>query len=219
MDLQTFIFEQETLKQLKRLRVAVDPQLEVAALCRREFAAGSNGRLLLFEQVIGSDFPLVANMFGSDKRAANMLRCRSLDEFSERLSSFMQKKNGTLQQRLQLPTALSVPATGTPCCQQVTAATDVTRLPAIRSWPGEQKPYLTLGLLLSRHPETTEMNLGLYRAQILDSKRIAINLAPGSGAAEHLRVAEKLQQPLPVSLLLGGDPAWIGCCRTTAKGL
>jgi 4-hydroxy-3-polyprenylbenzoate decarboxylase len=208
MDLQTFIFAQEA-NRLKRLQVAVDPQLEVAAICRREFAAGNASRILLFEQVIGADYPLVANLFGTEARAAQMLGCGSLTEFSQRLATFFQQKTGTVEQRLLFPSeGVSTPLVK-PRCQQVIAATAVTLLPAICSWPKETKPYLTLALLVSSHPVTAELNLGLYRAQILGPNRIAINFSSGSGAAEHLRAAEQLGQSLPVSLLLGGDPAWI----------
>lgn len=208
MDLQSFIFPQEARIDLKRIGAAVDPHLEVAALCRREFASGGKSRILLFEQLIGSKYPLVANLFGTEPRVAQLLGSRSLTEFSQRLSTYLQQKSGTVRQRLRLSGDVSSPPT-TARCQQYIAVTDVTQLPAICSWPAEKNPYLTLALLLTRHPETAETNLGLYRAQILAKDRIAVNFSAGSGAAEHFHAAQRLQQSLPACLFLGGDPAWI----------
>ncbi len=62
-------------------------------------------------------------------------------------------------------------------------------------------------MALTQHPETGLRNLGLYRAQVTDSKRLAINFAPSSGAAEHLAAAAEEKKPLPISLILGSDPA------------
>ncbi|HEY5674777.1 MAG TPA: UbiD family decarboxylase [Malonomonas sp.] len=209
MDLQTFILQQESSNSLRRIRAQVDPQLEVAALCRREFSLGKDNRAIFFEQIKGSGFPLVANLFGNEARTAQLLGARSFAQFRQRLSSYLHARTGTAQQRLLVDSVCAPVHLSSPDCQQVIAATDVTALPAIRSWPGEIKPYLTLALLLSSHPETAAINLGLYRAQILGADRIAINFSTGSGAAEHFCAAQRLQQPLPVSLLLGGDPAWL----------
>ena len=209
MDLQDFICAQETDNVLRRVKVAVDPYLEIAALCRREFRSGPQNRVLLFEQVTGAAFPLVANLFGNEARTAQMLRCGTLSEFSQRLVNFFRAEPGSSQQRLLSRTDDFSASKTKPLCQQIVAATDVTRLPAICSWSAEKNPYLTLALLITKHPETAETNLGLYRAQILDANHMAVNFSAASGAAEHYLAAQRLQQPLPVSLILGGDPAWI----------
>ncbi len=64
-------------------------------------------------------------------------------------------------------------------------------------------------MALTEDLETGARNLGLYRAQVIDFNRLAINFSSGSGAAKHLSKAKKLNQPLPISLILGSDPALI----------
>ncbi|MCK5825509.1 MAG: UbiD family decarboxylase, partial [Desulfuromusa sp.] len=86
-------------------------------------------------------------------------------------------------------------------------AVNLLKLPAIQSWSGEGGRYLTLAMVITQHPRTGHRNLGLYRAQIIDSNRLAVNFSPSSGAAEHLRVAAEDGNPLPISLILGSDPA------------
>ena len=209
MDLRIFLDQLEAQQALKRIAVSVDPRLEVAALCRRQFATSGGGQVLLFENVLGADLPLVANLFGSEQRTAQMLRSSSLEDFSQKLSAFFGKKSGSARDRLRTPSQPQQETRNKLTRRQIFTVADTSLLPAICSWPAEQKPYLTLALLITEHPETGQRNLGLYRAQIIANNRIAINFSTGSGAFDHLKAAEKMQQPLPASLVLGGDPALI----------
>ena len=59
---------------LVRVREEVDPHLEMAAIHRAVFARG--GSALLFENVRGSRFPAVSNLFGTTDRARFLFRTR-----------------------------------------------------------------------------------------------------------------------------------------------
>ena len=101
-DLQTFVAELEKLDQLRRVRVEVDPILEISAIADRmskspcpEGIAGApstdpmhgglGGRALLFEKVRGSDMPVLINAFGSYARVRMALGCESLEQLADRL--------------------------------------------------------------------------------------------------------------------------------------
>lgn len=204
MDLRQFLQQLDTEHGLRRVAVPVDPDLEVAALCRREFARAEAGQALHFIQVKGSPFTLAANLFGCEARVSAMLRAESLAAFTARIKDFLGSKVGTSAARLNVAAAQPLVAQGRWVTQP---QIDLSLLPAVRSWPGESGRYLTLALAISQHPQSGEKNLGLYRAQILGPDRLAVNFARGSGAAEHLAVAEQLGQPLPLCLMVGGDPA------------
>ncbi|MDA3902802.1 MAG: UbiD family decarboxylase [Desulfuromusa sp.] len=211
MDFQAYLQQLSELDKLKRVKACVNSRLELAALCRREFTKDNGGHALLFEQVSNSPFSVAANLFGSAQRASLLLHSASFDHFSDKLKTLLQQKTGSVAERLRF--------TKTTENTFLTAQTDLqfdpdfalTNLPAIQSWPGEGGRYLNLSMALTQHPQTGRRNLGLYRAQLIDSARLALNFAPGSGAAEHLAVAAKEQQPLPISLILGSDPAllWV----------
>ena len=67
-DLRDFINQLESMGELKRVAVEVDPYLEITEICDRTLKAG--GPALLFENVKGSHAPVLANLFGTAKRVA-----------------------------------------------------------------------------------------------------------------------------------------------------
>lgn len=208
IDLKGFIARLRQLDELREVAEPVDPQLQLAACCRREFA-GEKGQALLFREVQGARFPAAANLFGSQRRAAELLHSRSLDDFSGRVETLLAGlKSQTSWSGLNELTGQN-PAVESGL--QHRPELTLTELPAIKSWPGEGGRYLTLALAVSRHPLTGVVNLGLYRAQLLGPDRLALNFSPASGAAEHLRLAAEKGCALPISLVLGGDPAlwWV----------
>src|SRR5262245_25706997 len=76
-DLRDFIDALERAGELKRIRVEVDPVLEVTEITDRVSKAG--GPALLFERPKGSSMPLLINAFGSEKRMALALEAESVD--------------------------------------------------------------------------------------------------------------------------------------------
>ena len=67
-DLRDFIDQLESDGDLKRIRQAVDPNLEITEISDRVLRAG--GPALLFENPLGSEIPLLANLFGTEQRVA-----------------------------------------------------------------------------------------------------------------------------------------------------
>ena len=206
MDLREYLQQIDALGELQIVKVRVNTRLELAALCRREFSRHQGGHALLFEQVANSTFPVAANMFGSERRASRLLHSDSFDHFSEKLQKLLQQKSGNVAERLQFFENDGELLTAKETELQSMPDVDLLSLPAIQSWSGEGGYYLTLAMVLTQHPQTGSRNLGLYRVQIIDSNHLAVNFAPGSGAAEHLAVAEESGGALPISLILGSDP-------------
>ncbi len=207
MDLPVYLTKLQQLDQIESVATEVSCDLELAALCRREFAKPDGGKALLFKQLKGSKLPVVANLFGSELRAAQMLHSRSFVEIEGKVKRWMQAGQGTAEQRLNSNVAARKRVDSLHTNLQQADHPDAQSLPAIRSWSGETGRYLTLALTVTQHPDTGQCNLGLYRAQILGEDRIALNFAPGSGAAQHLQVVAERNEVLPVALFLGSDPA------------
>ena len=71
-DLRDFIDGLERDNQLKRIKVEVDPRLEMTEICDRVLKQG--GPALLFEkpngQKAGHTMPVLANLFGTPQRVA-----------------------------------------------------------------------------------------------------------------------------------------------------
>src|SRR5690554_8216129 len=65
-DLRDFIDQLEKLGELKRISAEVDPHLEMTEICDRTLQAG--GPALSCENPKGYDMPVLANLFGTQKR-------------------------------------------------------------------------------------------------------------------------------------------------------
>lgn len=189
---------------VKRITSTVSPDLEIAALCRREFTSDRGGRALLFDAVSGTSVRIVANLFGTQERLLNMLNVNACE---------LKNKVKTLIQSGTEDAAANISAQCNQWAQQAAEpdyphqTLSLNDIPALRSWPGEKDRYLTLALAHTVDPETRISNLGLYRAALVGNARIAVNFAPGSGADRHLRSAEQQGKKLPIALILGSDPA------------
>src|SRR5437773_9767465 len=80
-DLQEFVRSLELQGQLKRVRVEVDPELEVTEIAQRVIR--EEGPALLFERPKGSSLPLLMNLFGTMHRVrAARFRKRSEEHTS-----------------------------------------------------------------------------------------------------------------------------------------
>ena len=80
-DLRDFIHQLESIGQLKRISVEVDPYLEITEICDRTLK--QQGPALLFENVKGSDVPVLANLFGTTQRVAMGMGEESIDALRE----------------------------------------------------------------------------------------------------------------------------------------
>ncbi|HSD00546.1 MAG TPA: 3-octaprenyl-4-hydroxybenzoate decarboxylase, partial [Casimicrobiaceae bacterium] len=77
-DLRDFIAQLEAIGELRRVTAAVDPRLEMTALCDRALRA--HGPALLFENPAGSfngpsgaTIPVLGNLFGTPERVAKAM--------------------------------------------------------------------------------------------------------------------------------------------------
>ncbi|HZN56392.1 MAG TPA: UbiD family decarboxylase, partial [Candidatus Polarisedimenticolaceae bacterium] len=192
----------------------VSARLEVAEIHRRVIAAG--GPALLFTKVDGSDHPVVTNLFGTSRRAelAFGKRPKRLIERAAHLAqTILPPTLGKLWDARDLGReALKVgfrPRTSGPVTESVSGDVRLSRLPILTTWPGDGGPFVTLPLVLTRHPETGGSNLGMYRLQVHDERRTGMHWQIGKGGGFHYAVAESRGESLPVTVFLGGPPALI----------
>ncbi|MDQ3754674.1 MAG: UbiD family decarboxylase, partial [Acidobacteriota bacterium] len=82
-------------------------------------------------------------------------------------------------------------------------------LPVLTTWQEDGGPFFTLPLVYTEHPETRKHNLGMYRLQRFDAQTTGLHWQIHKGGGFHYHAAEKLNQPLPVTVFLGGPPALI----------
>jgi len=101
-------------------------------------------------------------------------------------------------------------------CQEVIIPedqVDLNKFPVLKCWPMDAGRYITLPLVITRDPETSARNVGMYRIQIFDGKTVGMHWQSHKVGTHHYRLAaEQKKDRLEVAVALGGDPAtiWTG---------
>jgi 4-hydroxy-3-polyprenylbenzoate decarboxylase len=269
-NLREFVAELEKAGELTRVSARVSPVLEIAAIADRmsksrapgEPSASAKrndprhwdrgGKALLFENVEGSEIPVLINAFGSYRRTEMALGCGEggFDGLGERLGKIIKPEPPpTLLAKLQKIPELLELAKMPPkrvrsgICQEVVCTgeqVDLTRLPIIKCWPldgdlaavgwpadmndgvpGVERDaawrrsfagrYITLGTVHTIHAEDAReenppsRNVGMYRAQLLGRRTMAMHWHVHHDGARHWRSWKARGEPMPVAIALGGE--------------
>src|SRR5574340_1453070 len=88
--LRDFLDRLEQAGELHRVRVEVDPVLEIAEITDRQSKSPDGGKALLFERVKGSRFPVATNLFGSYRRMCTALAVEALPELTRRVAGLLE---------------------------------------------------------------------------------------------------------------------------------
>ena len=213
------IEKRDTLVQIDRA-VSVDKEItEIADRCMK--SPGGGPALLFAKPTLRggatSRYPVAVNLFGSERRMALALGVEYLDDIAARISELLALKvpQGLLGKLAMLPRLAEIakfpPKTvGRPACQETVfkdADVDLTQLPAPICWPEDGGPYITLGGVITRNPETGVRNVGMYRVQILGKNTLAMHWQRHKVGAAHWRTMAERGETMPVAIALGGDPA------------
>jgi 4-hydroxy-3-polyprenylbenzoate decarboxylase len=88
---------------------------------------------------------------------------------------------------------------------------DLARLPIQTCWPGDAGPLITWGLTVTKGPNKSRQNLGIYRQQLIGRNKLIMRwLAHRGGALDFREFALRNPgKPYPVAVVLGADPATI----------
>ena len=210
-DLQSFVRALESADELRRIDTLVDPYLEIAEIYDRVIKR--EGPALLFENVRGSDHPLLINPLGSSRRIELALG-RHPGEIGASLLDLAAAAQPPQPARLwqQRTTirdvlwSMRVRRVRRAPVQQVVEEPDLTRLPVQTCWPKDGGPFITFGLVITKDPETRERNVGVYRVQVYDSKTAGVHWQIHKGGGFHYNKAERLGVPLEVAVVIGADP-------------
>jgi 4-hydroxy-3-polyprenylbenzoate decarboxylase len=216
-DLRDFLVRIDSSGGVHHIAAAVDPDLEMAAIIDRVSKSAGGGPALVFDNVKGSRFRVVANLFGSEQRMAAALGCESLDDLYDRFAELLSGGgSGTaLSSLARLPAIGSTPVQSdeAPCREVVHSTPNLGLIPVPHCWPGDGKPnhsgrFMTLPLVMTRGAEGGQ-NCGMYRVALLGADRVAIHWNPGSGGAHHAAAWHAVGTEMPVAIALGGPPALI----------
>ncbi|MER0215778.1 MAG: 4-hydroxy-3-polyprenylbenzoate decarboxylase [Nitrosomonas sp.] len=221
-DLRDFIAQLEAMGELKRIQTEVDPTLEMTEICDRVLKA--QGPAILFENPKGHSMPVLGNLFGTPKRVALGMGQESVEALREvgKLLAYLKEpdppkglkdawdKLPLLKQVLNMaPKELSSAS-----CQEIVWEdndVDLSRIPIQTCWPGDVAPLITWGLTVTRGPNKTRQNLGIYRQQVIGPNKVIMRWLAHRGGALDFREFNLLNpgKPYPLAVALGADPATI----------
>lgn len=84
-------------------------------------------------------------------------------------------------------------------------------LPIQKCWPLDGGRFITLPCVVTRDPDTGARNVGMYRMQVYDPRTTGMHWQLQKVGARHGRRYYETGQRMPVSVFLGGDPAFAFC--------
>jgi 4-hydroxy-3-polyprenylbenzoate decarboxylase len=223
--LDEFIIRLEQANEIIRVSTPVSSELEITEITDRVSKMPHNkNKALLFENVEGSKFPLVINLYGNPRRAAWALGVDDIDELNQRLAKLIDLKlpkgMGAMMARGgEMLSALRAVGLGpskvkkAPCQEVViTDNPDVNILPILKCWPNDGGKYITLTSVITREPGTGTRNVGMYRIQVYDGQTLGLHWQRHKGGKEHQEAGKTIgEQKIPVAIVLGGDPAEMWC--------
>ena len=218
-DLREFLAQLEASGELKRIATPVSPRLEMTEICDRVLRAG--GPALLFEHPAGHDMPVLANLFGSVSRVAAAMGAKDAAELREvgKLLAYLKEPEPPSSLRdlwdkfpvFKRVLDMAPKERSSPPCQEIVwqgSEVDLGRLPVQTCWPQDAGPLITWGLTVTRGPQKSRQNLGIYRQQVIAPNRLIMRwLAHRGGALDFRDHAASSKEPFPVAVALGADPA------------
>ncbi|MET1124642.1 MAG: menaquinone biosynthesis decarboxylase [Archaeoglobaceae archaeon] len=207
-DLREFLERLEEENELARIKEEVSPILEMTEIAVRAMRAG--GKALLFEKPKGYDVPVLLNAFGSERRMKLALEVERFEEIGERLLSILEFRPASLFQALRgldkmkdLVSFIPKKVSSAPCKER--QADSLDKFPILKCWPKDGGRYITLPVVITKDPETGEVNAGMYRMQVFDGRTTGMHWQIHKHGAEHFRKCRG--EKLEVAVAIGVDPA------------
>jgi 4-hydroxy-3-polyprenylbenzoate decarboxylase len=205
----------ERTGQLVRIGQPVDPYLEMAQIQRRVY--GAKGPAIYFESVKGSSFPAICNLYGTTERTRfifryNLERLKKLFSLKADPATFFKSPFSSCSALRTALTALPKKDSTGPVLE---SHTTIDQLPQIQSWPDDGGAFVLLPQVYTEdceQPDIMHSNLGMYRIQLsgndyIPNKEIGMHYQIHRGIGIHHAHALAKNQPLKVSIFVGGPPA------------
>ena len=219
-DLRDFINALEQRGELVRISTEVDPRLEMTEIADRTLRGG--GPALLFENPKGHSVPVLANLFGTEKRVVLGMGGEDLDALREigELLAYLRQPEPPKGMRDLLDKApvlkkvlhMAPKVVRNPPCQYHALEgdeVDLYKLPIQTCWPEDAAPLITWPLVITRGPDKERQNLGIYRMQLLGRNKLIMRWLSHRGGALDFKEWKQAHpgKPYPVAVALGADPA------------
>ena len=210
------VLDLEKHGHLIRIKSEVDPNLEMAEIHFRFYEAG--GPAILFENVKGSPFPAVSNIYGTHERTDFIFR-NTLEKV-RKVTEIKADPTVALKNPLRYLSAPFTALSALPSKRYFGAPilygeTTIDKLPQVKSWPMDGGAFVTLPQVFTLPPKEDSImksNIGMYRIQLsgneyVTNKEIGLHYQLHRGIGVHHTEYNKSDEPFKVSIFIGGPPS------------
>ncbi len=195
-DLQSFVRILEQRHSLVRVSQEVNPDLEINAILDR--LARSNGPVVLFENVIGSELPLVGNFFGSKERLAGVFDAEDLESVAREKAPALANR----EPETALTEAMQEVAPENAACrtiQHIGDQVNLNKLPLLKLWPQSSGRHISSGLIFTREEQAATTRFGMPDIVMVGKNTLALEWVPGV-------TDTSLTEEMPSVIAVGADP-------------
>jgi 2,5-furandicarboxylate decarboxylase 1 len=191
-DLRSVVEHFQGLDRVLNIKREVDPLDEIPSLMRE---AEKRAKIIVFEKVKGSCFPLISNLLGSMELLAAVFRTTPEGVVREWIS------------RVQEPVEPRIAAWG-PVKEVLRKQEDLDLrdLPIITHAVKDAGPYITAGIVVAKDPDTGIRNVSVNRMQLKGRNRLGLRIAPNQHLAMIQQKYEKSRQDMDVAVAIGNHP-------------
>ncbi len=191
-DLQSYIDFLESKQLLLRVTSAVDSHLELAAIAKRF----EGGKAILFENVRGSNYPVLIGLYWNRDLMATVFDCDS-----DRLPFVLTDEIRAWQKNPVEPVILKAG----PANEVIETDIDLGTLPIPHHATGDGGPYLTSSVVIVKDPDTGVRNLSVHRMMVTGKNRFTLLLEELGHVMDYYKRAEARGEALEITVNNGVD--------------
>jgi 4-hydroxy-3-polyprenylbenzoate decarboxylase len=214
-----FIDRLESENELVRITDPVSPILEITEITDRVSKQPGGGKALLFENIEGSNIPVLINAFGSIKRINIALSVNDIEKIPKDIDKYLKIKppSSLLEKVKLLPMLLEAAAfppkivspQKAPCQEVILTGNDVDlgKIPILQCWPNDAGRFITFPIVVNRTIDKKLRNVGLYRMQVYDKKTTGMHWHIHKDGAHFFHEFKKQGKVMECAVAIGADPA------------
>ena len=214
----------ENLKDyIKIVDTPLDVNLEIPHLAYIE-AKKKNPKILLFTNPVEGDkkydIPVLMNIFANDEVVEKIFG-KNLDLIAKEIEELIKMKPPkTLSEKLKAFGKLfaiknTIPKTvkNAQCQYHIYEgeSAKLSNLPILKTWEKDGGKFITMGQVYTKSLDGNIRNVGMYRLQVYDDKRLGLHWQIHKDSAHLFWEYKKAGKKMPVSIAIGGDPLWTWC--------
>ncbi|NQU63842.1 MAG: UbiD family decarboxylase [SAR324 cluster bacterium] len=194
-DMREFMDFCEERGELLRITDEVDPAWEINGLTR--IALQDRGPALLFENIKGTNFPMLTNLLGKDNR---FLWTFGLDNWEQFNQNWLDKTGTMIPPRI---------LESGPFQEEVIERDDIDLHKICNTvwhqFDGGEFPG-TLSISITRDRDTGVLNTGIYRMHTLSKNTLGWGAPEYTHGRQHYMMYERNDEPMPMAVVTGYEP-------------